>query len=200
MRLRGGVFEAMESRGGVSFTESPKIRSGGTTVEGLAPVQLSSCGHNKLPLLPPPPPLTPSQARVEHLEQAGGQSVISMARLSSLMFLNLVVDGYMVVYCLDSFSVDRPNVLILFAFGGFPPLVSFLPRADCLASSLLSGCLRRCDLLMNMTAVFRFFFLFFFSCDEKKILQNISAVVPLQKEKTTHRASVGQNGNPTGAL
>ena len=62
---------------------------------------------------------------MEHLEQAGGQSVTSMARLSSLMFLNLVVDGYMVLYCLDGFSADQPNVLILFAFGGFLLRLSF---------------------------------------------------------------------------
>ena len=41
------------------------------------------------------------------------------------MFLNLVVDGYMVLYCLDGFSADQPNVLILFAFGGFLLRLSF---------------------------------------------------------------------------
>ena len=101
------------------FTE---LRSGGTTVEGLEPAQNNTSGQNKHNHPPRAPPLTPSQARVEHLEQAGGQSVTSMARLSSLMFLNLVVDGYMVIYCLEGFSSDHPTVLILFAFGEFPPM------------------------------------------------------------------------------
>eukprot|EP00903_Cladosiphon_okamuranus_P020911 g19203.t1 len=57
-----------------------------------------------------------SRARVEHLEQAGGQSLTSMARLSSLVFVTLAVDGFMVTYCLENISVDHASALVLFAF------------------------------------------------------------------------------------
>lgn len=54
---------------------------------------------------------------MEHLEQAGGQSLTSMARLCSLVFVALTVDGFMVTYCLENISVDRASSLVLFAFG-----------------------------------------------------------------------------------
>ena len=55
---------------------------------------------------------------MEHLEQAGGQSLTSMARLSSLVVVTLAVDGFMVTYCLENISADRASPLVLFAFGG----------------------------------------------------------------------------------
>lgn len=67
-----------------------------------------------------------TQARVEHLEQAGGQSLTSMARLSSLVFVTLAVDGFMVTYCLENISVDRASALVLFAFGEASRCVCFL--------------------------------------------------------------------------
>lgn len=63
---------------------------------------------------------------MEHLEQAGGQSLTSMARLCSLVFVTLAVDGFMVTYCLENISVDRASALVLFAFGEFLPLSTLL--------------------------------------------------------------------------
>ncbi|CAM9631320.1 unnamed protein product [Ectocarpus sp. 13 AM-2016] len=57
-----------------------------------------------------------SRARVEHFEQAGQQSLTSMARLCSLVFITLVVDGLMVTYCLENIPVDQASSLVLFAF------------------------------------------------------------------------------------
>ncbi|CAM9391609.1 unnamed protein product, partial [Scytosiphon promiscuus] len=57
-----------------------------------------------------------SRARVEHLEQAGGQSLTSMARLCSLVFVTLVVDGFMVTYCLENIDMNHASALVLFAF------------------------------------------------------------------------------------
>ncbi|CAM9905053.1 unnamed protein product, partial [Ectocarpus fasciculatus] len=57
-----------------------------------------------------------SRARVEHFEQAGRQSLTSMARLCSLVFITLVVDGMMVTYCLENIPVDQASSLVLFAF------------------------------------------------------------------------------------
>ncbi|CAN0329183.1 unnamed protein product, partial [Hapterophycus canaliculatus] len=57
-----------------------------------------------------------SRARVEHLEQAGGQSLTSMARLCSLVFVTLVVDGFMVTYCLENIDLNHSSALVLFAF------------------------------------------------------------------------------------
>lgn len=54
---------------------------------------------------------------MEHFEQAGRQSLTSMARLSSLVFITLVVDGMMVTYCLENIPVDQASSLVLFAFG-----------------------------------------------------------------------------------
>lgn len=43
-----------------------------------------------------------------------------MARLCSLVFVTLAVDGFMVTYCLENISMDRASALVLFAFGELP--------------------------------------------------------------------------------
>lgn len=63
---------------------------------------------------------------MEHLEQAGGQSLGSMVRLCSLVFVTLAVDGFMVTHCLENISVDRASALVLFAFGETWPFSVYL--------------------------------------------------------------------------
>lgn len=64
----------------------------------------------------------PWQARVEHLEQAGGRSTVSVARLACLTVLNLVVDMWMVSFCIEGMALKSISVNVLFAFGGCLPL------------------------------------------------------------------------------
>ena len=65
---------------------------------------------------------------MEHLEQFNGpQGVASLLRLTSMVVLNILIDASMLLYCAGNVTLDeKPNVLILFAFGGFPHIYKAL--------------------------------------------------------------------------
>ncbi|CAN0442135.1 unnamed protein product, partial [Discosporangium mesarthrocarpum] len=59
-----------------------------------------------------------AQARVEHVEQAGRRSNLTLVRLACLLLILLWADIGMVCAFVGQLMINHPSVLILFAFGG----------------------------------------------------------------------------------
>lgn len=99
---------------------------------------------------------------MEHFEQVGQQSLTSMARLCSLVFITLVVDGLMVTYCLENIPVDQASSLVLFAFGEL-----LLPFLECVCTSLFG--------LFLSPLLLLFFPLFVASCSCGVAVERVNA-------------------------